>query len=312
MKVLFRSLLAFSASACLLATVPAQAQTFSNSTLDNWAVRGNIEAPTNWQTTDDVVQALLKLRLPTNTVTKTNVVRSGAFAAQLQTQAVTVPGQAPQNVPGIMFLGNSLSGGADLPGGLPFTARPANLQFYYQLSGAQALKDSAGVLVQLTRRINGNPVVVAQGSFLFPALAATYTLATVPLQYLANVTPDSVSIAFGSGFAESVTAGTILRVDDIIFTGGTATATRDAAMNAAVSVFPNPSPDGHYVLNTTEPALLAAPLTVFDATGRVVRRENALKLAAATRPLDLSALPGGIYTVQLATPRGLVTRKLTR
>ncbi|WP_375417697.1 T9SS type A sorting domain-containing protein, partial [uncultured Hymenobacter sp.] len=80
-----------------------------------------------------------------------------------------------------------------------------------------------------------------------------------------------------------------------------------------ISVWPNPSPDGRYVLGATEPALLAAPLTVLDATGRVVRREDAPgRSAVATRALDLSGLPTGIYTMQLATPRGLVTRKLVR
>ena len=63
MKSFFRALLALAAGVALLA--PARAQTFPNSTLDNWAVRRTIEAPTNWQTTDDVVEALLRVRIPT-------------------------------------------------------------------------------------------------------------------------------------------------------------------------------------------------------------------------------------------------------
>ena len=237
---------------------------------------------------------------------KTTVVHGGPFAAQLQTQ--NLPGRGP--IPGLMFLGNSLSGAADLAGGLPFTARPANVQFYYQLSGARALPDSAAMAVQLTRQVNGRAQVIAEARLLFTSLAATYALVTVPLRYRSGLTPDSVSLAFTSGGAKQINVGTVLRIDDIAFTG-TVAATRDAALQAALTLWPNPSPDGRYALAGLEPALLAAPLAVLDATGRVVRREPATR-PAATRPLDLSALPTGLYTVQLFTPAGLVTRKLSR
>ena len=110
--------------------------------------------------------------------------------------------------------------------------------------------------------------------------------------------------------ANNVNAGTILRIDDISFTG-TATATRNPQLNAALSAAPNPSPDGRYLLQGLAPALLAAPLTVLDATGRVVRREEAPPLATS-RLLDLHDLPSGMYTVQLFTARGMVVRRLLR
>jgi len=308
MKAPFRLLLAAVASSGLLAAAPAQAQTFSNSSFDNWAVRNSVEAPVNWQTTDDFAFAALGLRIATNTVTKTATVHGGAFAAQLQTQNVTGLGE----VPGLVTLGNSFSGGADLPGGLPFTARPRSLQLYYQLSGPRAVSDSASVLVELTRNVNGSAEPVASGQFVFTALAATYTLATVPLRYQSTLVPDSVSVFIISGNAQRITAGTTLLIDDLTFVG-TAAATRDAALSAALSIAPNPSPDGRYVLSSTEADLLTAPLSVLDATGRVVLRQAAPGRAAApTRPLDLSGLPVGFYTVQLASPRGLVTRKLVR
>lgn len=59
--------------------------------------------------------------------------------------------------------------------------------------------------------------------------------------------------------------------------------------------------------------LLAAPLSVLDATGRLVRHDAPLaQPARPERTLDLNALPAGIYTVQLHTPHGLLTRKLVR
>ncbi|WP_046245634.1 T9SS type A sorting domain-containing protein [Hymenobacter terrenus] len=314
MKTIFRSLLAVVAGISLLAIAPTQAQTIPNGSFDNWqtrttAVLPGVEAPTNWLTTDDIASSQLSQQLPFSigTVIKTATARTGPFAAQLQTQNL-----GGDSVPGLLLLGNSLKGGADIPGGLPFTSRPTSLQFHYQLSGAQAVNDSAGVQVQLTRQVGGNAVVIAEAVYFIPALASTYTLATVPLQYLSTLTPDSVSIGFGSGFANNINSGTVFRIDDVSFTG-TVTATRNTEVAAAISVSPNPSPDGRYVLSTSQAGLLAAPLTVLDATGRVVRRETAPNGAAlATRALDLSSLPLGMYTIQLFTNQGLVTRKLTR
>ena len=312
MKALYRFLLSAVLGTSLLAPA-ARAQTVPNASLDTWAIRSTavstgVEAPTGWQTTDDFVARLFGGPLPfgTNTVVKTTTARTGPFAAQLQTQNVPLLGITP----GILLLGsfpNSPTG--DLKG-VPFTARPANLQFYYQLSGAQAVNDAASVAVQLTRRVNGTLVVVAEADYEFPALAANYTLLTLPLQYSSGLAPDSAAVLFLSGTANTLTVGTTLRVDDISFTG-TVAATRNPALSAAFTAAPNPSPDGRYLLQGLAPAQLAAPLTVLDATGRVVRREPA-SAARPDRTLDLSPLPAGIYTVQLLTADGLLTRKLVR
>ncbi|WP_082116116.1 T9SS type A sorting domain-containing protein [Hymenobacter terrenus] len=317
MTTCLRSLLAVAASISLLATTPTQAQTIPNGSFDNWATRtsavsSGVEAPTNWLTYDDHFVYFRNGQQPisntSGTTTKTTTARTGPFAAQLQTVRI-----GSFTFPGFLLLGSSLKhGSADLPGGLPFTTRSRNLQFYYQLSGPGAVADSAAVLVLLTRRVGGNAVVVAEGFSYIRTLASTYTLATVPLNYYSpTLSPDSVAIGFATGFARNITPGTTLRIDDVSFTG-TVTATRNTEVAAAISVSPNPSPDGRYVLSTSQAGLLAAPLTVLDATGRVVRRETAPGGAALNRPLDLSNLPIGLYTLQLFTDQGVVTRKLTR
>ena len=299
-------LLAAAVVAASLLAAPARAQTttFPNSTLDTWVMRTGYEAPANWLTTDDITGG----GFSTNTVVKTPVAHGGPFAAQLQTQSIAGVTQFP----GILVLGNSLNRTSTGLGGLPFTARPRSLQFYYQLTGPRAVADSAYMLVLLTRRASGSqaPLLIAAGRHNFIAPASSYTLVTVPMQYISPLAPDSVAMLFVSGSATVVTVGTVLRIDDITFTG-TATATRDAALHAALAIAPNPSPDGRYQLSSTEPSLLAAPLSVLDATGRVVRHEEAPPLATA-RVIDLHDLPPGIYTVQLLTAQGLVVRKLLR
>ena len=301
MKTLLCALLALLAGTGLLAA-PAQAQTFPNSNFETWATRNGVLAPTNWLTFDDFLGGIF----PTGTVTRTAVAHGGTSAAQIQTQ--TLPGFG--QIPGYLILGTSFHGGATIFGGLPFTARPRNIQFYYQLSGTRALADSAAMFVLLTRRVGGTATVVAGAEYVFSALASSYTLVSVPLQYSSGLAPDSVSMVFYSGNAVTVTTGTVLRIDDISFSG-TATPTRDAVLAAAFSAAPNPSPDGRYALQGLAPTLLSAPMAVLDAAGRVVHCEPAAP-QGPTRPLDLSDLPAGLYTVQLFTSDGMVTRKLAR
>ena len=309
MKTLTRFALALVAGTLSLGA--ARAQAVSNLGLESWSTRSTavstgVEAPANWLTDDDLVAQSEGQQLPAsfNTLTKTTDSHSGSFAAKLETDA--------SGFPSYFILGSRIAtSSSNSLGGVPFTGRPAQFQFYYKLAGPSALTDSAYVQLELTATVNGASQTVGfvAQTLTNPAATSSYTLASFPVTYVSAATPDSVHLVFLSGTAGSITTGTAVYIDDINL--GTISSTRNATLSAAVSVSPNPSPDGRYLLSTTEPALLAAPLTVLDAMGRVVRREAA-SAATASRTLDLSTLPGGFYTVQLLTPRGMVTQKLAR
>lgn len=305
MKTLFlRSAVALGLLGVALA--PARAQTVPNGTFETWAARNGVDSPTGWLTTDDVIAATFGLSLPTGSFTKTTDAHGGTYAARLETKTTLLG-----TLPGAVGIGTKVGPNPAVPGGIPFTARPATLQFYYKLSGPQPAVASNGAFAQvaLTRRVGGVLQTIATAQQVFTTVNTAYVLAQVPLTYTSGAVPDSVRLVFSSGvISTSATAGTVFQVDDVSFTG-TVTAVRDAALSAALSVYPNPSEGGRYVL-AAPPALLAAPLAVLDATGRVVRREAAPTAPAATRPLDLTGLAGGIYTLQLFAPQGLVTKKL--
>ena len=170
-KTLLHFLLTAVAGTGLLAlATQVQAQTFPNNTLDAWVTHNNVETPVNWQTIDTEIAAQVPVPVP-RTVTKTAVARNSPFAAQLATQNLL----GVVTLPGTMILGDSPKGGGGIPSGLPFTTRPAALQFYYQLNGPRAVTDSAFMAVELTRLVNGNVEVVAEGEHYFRALAGTYT-----------------------------------------------------------------------------------------------------------------------------------------
>jgi hypothetical protein len=281
-------------------------QAVPNGTLETWGQRGLSEAPQAWLTLDDLITELVgPLPFSTNTTVKSTDKRGGNFAAKLQTQ------NFQDNFPGFLLLGTrGGSGNNDIGGGIPYTSRPANLQFYYKMTGPAA--DSAGVQVALYKTVNGNTEIVAD-AFQILAPQADYTLVTLPLTYRRPDTPDTLRIGFASGLADNLTAGTALFIDDVSLTG-TVQSAKNPALDAALTVYPNPSPSGEFRLSSVaNPAVATAPYTLSDATGRVVRTATAAPLGTAGgRPLDLRGLPAGVYLLQLNTPDGPVTRKLIR
>jgi hypothetical protein len=318
------TLLALAATAASLLTTAASAQvaTVPNGTFDTWTTRTALEVPVSWTTVDEAIKSNPIFGSIYNTVTtsKDAASRSGAFAAKMESKTdffVSLALGGP--VPGGAVLGSVSAEDAlvlittrniNSAGGLPFTTRAASLQFYYKLTGTNALADSACALISLTRTVEGVVQTVASGGVrLNPA--STYTLSTIPLLYTSSLAPDSVHIGFVSGLGKVRTVGTILTVDDVTMNGVVAS-TQSPALAAALTVYPNPSASGEFRLaSPSRPAVATAPYNITDATGRVVRAATAAPASlAAGRPLELKGLPAGVYLLNLSTPEGPLTRKL--
>jgi hypothetical protein len=286
-------------------------QAVPNGTMETWVVRRG-DAPAQWQTTDDLSNAIFTGFPLSGAVTKSTTFHAGSFAARLA-NTNTLLGV----VPGFIALGANVNNFTSVDslldlGGLPYTSRPARMQFYYRFSGTIGSPDDRPLVrVALTKTTGGVRQVVASAHRYLTA-AANYTLADFPLIYQRGIAPDSIHIAFGSADFDGIgfTAGNTLFVDDIALTG-TVTATRDAQLQAAVAAYPNPSSTGLFALSASEAALLTAPFTVTDALGRVVLRQPAAPAdGSGTRAVDLRAQAAGVYCLRLETPRGIVVKQL--
>ncbi len=310
MKTPFRLALV-AASAGLLTS--AHAQTVANLNLETWATRTTavstgVEAPTNWLTFDDIISGSVGFPLPTGTATvsKTTDAHGGSFAARLETKSYSLGAQSA-TIPGTLVLGSRFIDFGTLYGGVPYAARPTQIQFYYKLTQVGGgTPDVGAVAVSLSRTTGGVSTDIATANAsLSPT--STYTLFTLPLTYTEGTAPDSLHIEFYSSAVQSPTIGSTLFIDDISF--ALPSATRAGLPDAPVSVAPNPSADGRFQLHSPEPALLAAPFTVTDLTGRVVLQAPAAS-PASSRTIDLGTQAAGLYTLQLQTERGVVVRKL--
>ncbi|RAK69677.1 T9SS type A sorting domain-containing protein [Hymenobacter edaphi] len=87
---------------------------------------------------------------------------------------------------------------------------------------------------------------------------------------------------------------------------------RDAVLQQALSVYPNPSHDGVFTLNLATSLPQATALRVTDALGREVYRTslNATSVRASSAMLDLRQHKAGLYTLELRSDKGVAQQKL--
>lgn len=89
-------------------------------------------------------------------------------------------------------------------------------------------------------------------------------------------------------------------------------ATKDAALQGVLSVYPNPSATGAFTVDLGSNLQAGAQLTVADALGRQVKAQtlNATTVGSKKLNLDLSSEKSGVYTLQIRTAAGIATQKL--
>ena len=291
------------------------AQAIPNNGFETWATRGTGEAPANWLTTDNLIGAGTSGQLPNSgTVTKSTDAHGGSFAAKLTSTTLT-SSSGSAVVEGILILGTKLGGQVSYAGypigGIPCAVRPTQLQLYYKFTGPAADAPITTLLLTKTGTNGALPTIVGGGVLALTPTTGGYTAVTVNIPYNTTDTPDSLRIQFSSGTAATITAGSTLLVDDISLLGAALAVRASASLQELLTVAPNPSPAGRFVISSpAQPALAAAPLTVFDMLGREVVRQPAQLVPTATRELDLSGMPVGIYTLRLDSKQGALVRQL--
>jgi hypothetical protein len=294
----------------------ATAQNIPNNGFETWASPSTVEQPAGWRTTDDIVAYYSGGNASDynlGAVTKSTDVHGGSFAAKLTT--VNVP-TTTGNVllPGILLAGTKLGGRYTIDGyplgGVPYTARPTQIQFYYKLTGPAA--DSAVAVALLTSTsATGTVTAIGGAAQILAPTTGGYAAITLPIQYTSSAMPDSVRILFASGDANKITVGTTLLLDDITFSGAPLAVRANADVQEQLTVSPNPSAGGRFQLSApSEPALASAPYTILDVTGRVVARQPGLAVPSPTRDVDLSSLMAGIYMLRVDSKQGILVRQL--
>lgn len=119
-----------------------------------------------------------------------------------------------------------------------------------------------------------------------------------------EVIPYELTVTDAAGNSNSCSA--VLNVN--LFTS----VDQNAELDAALQTFPNPT-SGQININLTNLAIAEGQLFLRDQTGRTVKQVSLNNTSANwSTTLDLNQLPGGVYTLQLITSEGQLTRRIVK
>jgi len=116
----------------------------------------------------------------------------------------------------------------------------------------------------------------------------------------------SRTVGFAGGLTDPTGAGGIYKSTTTIL------ASRNAEVQKALSVYPNPSTSGIFNLQLASGIKAGTTVRVFDAVGRLVLNNtlNGTAVSSKETTLDLSKEKAGLYTLELRTDAGVAQQKL--
>lgn len=157
-----------------------------------------------------------------------------------------------------------------------------------------------------------NPAVAADFGSSYSTDGVTWTNINTSQGFFTFDVIPATTAGVNPGYAGTVTdangIGGIFKTTNV----NVVTATRDAALQSSLSVYPNPSTTGLFTVDLGSTLKAGAQLSVADALGRQVKTQTLTPAAVGARKLtlDLSGEKTGVYTLQIRTEAGIATQKL--
>ena len=242
-----------------------------NGGFENWTFAGAYEDPTSWTTLN-----ILSFLGGPITTTKDSAAHSGTYAVKNTCVAYSNFG-TPDTLCGLTLTA------------YPETARPLNVEGWYQLSGTGTdLSAYLGVSLTTWNAGTGIPDTVAVGLYASGTPTGnTWTYFNLPLQYVSGVNPDSAQIAFGV----SGEAGSYMKMDDLAFNGNVASAEKPADFH--LHIWPNPTA-GELQIDLDRAKDWSVELV--NLSGQVMKE---MTFTGSHLTLETSGLAPGIYLLNL-------------
>jgi hypothetical protein len=263
--------------------VSAKAQNIPNAGFESWTPGFGYEDPNSWGT----LNAASILGMPIS-VTKSTERHGGAFSAKVETMStIDSTGQETPS-PGFMFIGsvNILQQTGVL--GTSFTARPDSLVGWVKCNSVNG--DTSGIALQLTK---WDAIALTQeqlgfGSFITTSTSTSFYRFSVPIEYVSENTPDSISVFVLSSIGNGQ-IGSAIWVDDLSLIYNTSSI---GELNSpSFEVFPNPVNDELSISSKT-----VDKMEVYSATGILI--DHIVIDAGLIYTYDTKKLANGLYLVK--------------
>ncbi len=230
---------------------------------------------------------------------------SGSSACEMHAVHITSkpPGIFIPDYTGSIFLGVQV--GFNSIRGIPYTSRPAQLEFWNTYLGS--VGDTASGLVALTKwnTTSGNRDTIATGYFLRSTFDSVFTKSSMVLTYSSNENPDTAIIMFASVTVSSTQAGAVFTIDDLVFTGGNVGVKENIGLNE-FTFYPNPAKN-NIVLDFNELDNINW-ITLIDMHGKTCYRNDNIMGTKLT--IDVESLSRGLYFIQVSDGNSIGIKKL--
>jgi len=263
--------------------VSVKAQNIPNAGFESWTPGFGYDDPNSWGT----LNAASILGMPIS-VTKSTERHGGAFSAKVETMStIDSTGQETPS-PGFMFIGsvNILQQTGVL--GTSFTARPDSLVGWVKCNSVNG--DTSGIALQLTK---WDAIALTQeqlgfGSFITTSTSTSFYRFSVPIEYVSENTPDSISVFVLSSIGNGQ-IGSAIWVDDLSLIYNTSSI---GELNSpSFEVFPNPVNDELSISSKT-----VDKMEVYSATGILIN--HILIDSGLVASYDTKELANGLYLIK--------------
>lgn len=175
---------------------------------------------------------------------------------------------------------------------------PKTFSFYYKFLPVG--NDTAAITLQIQ---NENEEVIATTSVQITERASTYTLATMPIDYIGSGVVSRVMITIANSNGTSpANFGTRFLVDDIALTGEANAVTVQIESGRSIRCFPNPATSAVTFTADNTPTTPEC-LSLFNELGVEVYRTEFINMLT----LDCTRFPKGVYHYQSVAKNGDVS-----
>ena len=263
--------------------VSAEAQNIPNAGFESWTTGFGYEDPNSWGT----LNAASILGMPIS-VTKSTERHGGSFSAKVETMStIDSTGQEAPS-PGYLFIGsvNILQQTGVL--GTSFTARPDSLVGWVKCNSVNG--DTSGIILQLTK---WDAIALTQeelgfGGFITTSTSTSFYRFSVPIEYVSENTPDSISVFVLSSIGNGQ-IGSAIWVDDLSLIYNTSSI--GELNGTSFEVFPNPVNDELSISSIT-----IDKMEVYSATGILI--DHIVLDSGLIYTYDTKKLANGLYLVK--------------
>lgn len=252
-----------------------------NYNLEKWDTSQGIHIPEDW-VTSDLIYSFFGIK--SNSVMQSKTSNSGKYAMKITSDSVSVFGQT-EVVNG--FAATQFAS----------ASRPAYLTGYYRSNVKQ--NDTAAVVVLLSRynSATGESDTVGAG-FISLNAVTEYSRFAIPIYYVNNLNPDSISI-LAAIYSEPGKPFSHILLDDLMFTNGLSVEKSTLPNMSQISIYPNPAQDYFQVsVNAIEGSQVQ--IEVKDMQGRRVRDafNGRWSYGKEGIKIETQGLPGGSYLIE--------------